>query len=122
MKHFRSVDEYLKSLPQESKTTLETFRETIRQAAPQAAEIIHYNMPAFEWNGILVWYAAYKKHIGFYPRASAIAAFRAELGGYTVSKGGIRFPLKEAIPAGLIKKIVRFRVKEKDAKAKGKNK
>jgi uncharacterized protein YdhG (YjbR/CyaY superfamily) len=69
-------------------------------------------MPAFQWNGILVWYAAFKGHIGFYPRASAMAAFKDELTKYKTSKGAIQFPMEETIPAGLVKRIVRFRVKE----------
>jgi uncharacterized protein YdhG (YjbR/CyaY superfamily) len=114
MKHFHSVEEYLSALPQTEREGLESLRKTIRQAAPQAEEVIHYNMPAFEWNGMLVWYAAFKDHIGFYPRASAIAAFKDELAGYKTSKGAIQFPIEKMIPASLVKKIVKFRVKENE--------
>jgi uncharacterized protein YdhG (YjbR/CyaY superfamily) len=69
-------------------------------------------MPAFKLNGILVWFAAFKKHIGFFPKTSAIEAFREELSGYELSKGTIRFSLDKQIPLDLVKKIVRFRVKE----------
>ena len=67
---------------------------------------------------MLVWYAAFKKHIGFYPRALAIAAFKDELTGYKTSKGAIQFPMEKAIPAGLVKKIVKFRVKENEQESK----
>lgn len=114
MKNFRAVDEYVSALPKTAKIILESLRKTILQAAPQAEEVIHYNMPAFKCNGMLVWYAAFKEHIGFYPRASAIAAFKDDLVGYKTSKGAIQFPIEKAIPAGLVKKIVKFRVKENE--------
>jgi uncharacterized protein YdhG (YjbR/CyaY superfamily) len=101
-------------LPQTARDGLESLRKTIRQAAPQAEEIIHYNMPALQWNGVLVWYAAFEEHIGFYPRASAIAAFKKELAGYKTSKGAIQFPMDKAIPAALVKKIVKFRIRENE--------
>jgi uncharacterized protein YdhG (YjbR/CyaY superfamily) len=69
-------------------------------------------MPAFKWNGMLVWYAAHTKHIGLYPRTSAMAAFRDDLAGYKTSKGAIQFPIANPIPAALIKKIVKFRIDE----------
>ncbi len=87
-------------------------RQTIRDSAPEAEETISYNMPAFKQNGILVWFAAFKNHIGFYPKVSALEAFKEKLTAYKVSKGTVRFPLKEPIPYDLVKEIVRFRVKE----------
>ena len=120
--HFHTVDEYFSALPKTVRDTLESLRKTIRQAAPQAEEVIHYNMPAFKWNGMLVWYAAFKEHIGFYPRSSAIVAFKDDLAGYKTSKGAIQFPIEKGIPAGLVKKIVKFRVKEneQDRRKRGK--
>jgi uncharacterized protein YdhG (YjbR/CyaY superfamily) len=112
MKKFETVDEYLSALPQHARAVLASLRQTIRQAAPQAEEVISYNMPAFRWNGILVWYAAFKKHVGLYPKASAIAAFQSELAPYKTSKGAIQFPIDQPIPAGLVKKIVKFRIEE----------
>ena len=112
MKKLRTVDEYVAALPKEARESLESLRNTIRQAAPQAEEVIHYNMPAFRWNGMLVWYAAFKEHIGFYPRVSAIAAFNDKLAGYKTSKGAIQFPIEKPIPAGLVKRIVEFRLEE----------
>ena len=118
MKKFRTVDEYISATPKKSRDLVESLRKIIRQAAPQAEEVIHYNMPAFKQNGMLVWYAAFKQHIGFYPRSSAIAAFKAELAGYKTTKGAIQFPIAKAIPAGLVKKIVKFRLKENEQQSR----
>lgn len=112
MKTIHTVDEYLSALPKSSKDKLEVLRRTIRKAAPEAEEVISYNMPSFKWNGMLVWYAAFKKHIGFYPKPSAIAAFQHKLTLYKTSKGAIQFPMDQPIPEELVKEIVRFRVKE----------
>jgi uncharacterized protein YdhG (YjbR/CyaY superfamily) len=119
MKNFRTVDEYLSALPKGVRDILERLRTTIRQAAPQAEEVISYNMPAFKWNGMLVWYAAFKEHIGFYPKASAIAAFKDELVRFKTSKGAIQFPIEKPIPTNLVKKIVKFRTQENE-RQKGK--
>ena len=117
MKKFKTVDDYMSSLPVAVRKRLEGLRGLIRQAAPQAEEAISYNIPAFKSNGaLLVWYAAFKTHVGFYPRASAIDAFRTELAVYKTSKGAIQFPIEKPIPAGLIKKIVKFRLKENASK------
>lgn len=93
MKQFHTVDEYVSALRGKVGERLESLRAAIRQAAPQAEEVIHYNMPAFRSIGMLVWYAAFKGHIGFYPRASAIAAFKRELASYKTSRGAIQFPM-----------------------------
>ena len=114
MTKFQTVDEYLSALSTPARDGVASLRQTIRQAAPKAEETISYNLPAFKWNGMLVWYAAFKEHIGFYPRASAIAAFKGELAGYATSKGAIQFPIAEPIPTGLVRKIVEFRVKENE--------
>ncbi len=115
---FKTVDEYLSALPANTKAILKEVRKTIRQAAPQAEELISYNMPAFRLNGMLVYYAAWKDHVGFYPVSSAIKAFQKELSDYKTSKGAIQFPIDRPIPFGLITKIVKFRVKENLEKAK----
>jgi uncharacterized protein YdhG (YjbR/CyaY superfamily) len=122
MKNFHDVDEYLSALPKTARTALERLRRTILQAAPQAEEVLHYKMPAFRHNGMLVWYAAFNKHIGFFPRASAIAAFKDKLAGYKTSKGAIQLPIDKSIPAGLIKKIVKFRVKENEEQRRERDK
>src|SRR6266513_958539 len=117
---FKTVDEYISTFPASTKAILKELRKTVKQAAPQAEELISYNMPAFTLHGRLVYYAAYKKHIGLYPISSAIKAFQRELSDYKTSKGAIQFPLDRPIPFGLITKIVKFRVKENLEKAKTK--
>lgn len=116
MKKFQSADDYLSALPQPARDAVASLRQAIQQAAPQAEEAISYNMPAFRQNGILVWYAAFKNHVGLYPKPSAIAAFKVELMPYKTSKGAIQFPIDQPIPTNLIKKIVKFRLKENSRK------
>jgi len=109
---FETIDEYIASLPSDVQAVLQQLRKTIRNAAPKAEEGISYRMPVFKLNGVLVWFAAFKDHVGFFPRESAIEAFKDKLSEYDTSKGTIRFPLGKPIPVGLINEIVRFRVKE----------
>lgn len=112
MKKFQSVDEYIIALSDPARSMIASLREAIRQAAPQAEEVISYNMPAYRWNGLLVWFAAFKTHIGFYPKPSAIAAFKRQLEPYKTSKGAIQFPIGQPIPLRLVKQIVEFRLEE----------
>lgn len=119
-KKFTTVEEYLASFPEETRAILEELRQTIKQAAPKAVEVISYNMPAFKQNRVLVYYAAAKQHIGFYPTASPIQVFKDELAKYKTSKGAIQFPLDKPIPKALVKKIVKYRVEEDMEKAKKK--
>jgi uncharacterized protein YdhG (YjbR/CyaY superfamily) len=105
-----SVDGYISSFPPEVKILLNELRKTIRAAAPNAEEVISYNMPAYKQKGILVYFAGYKKHVGFYPTASGIANFRKEIENYKWSKGAIQFPINEKLPLPLIKRIVKFRL------------
>ncbi len=91
---FNSVDDYFASFPENVRCILGEVRRAIREVVPEAEEIISYQMPAFKLKGILVWYAAYKNHIGFYPRVSAIVAFKDKLIRYKVSKGTVQFPVK----------------------------
>jgi uncharacterized protein YdhG (YjbR/CyaY superfamily) len=109
---FNTVEQYLSALPGNSKDILQELRDAIQSAAPQAEEVISYNIPAFRLGGMLVWYAAFKNHVGLYPRASGIAAFKKELSAYVGAKGSVQFPIDEPLPLGLIRKIVKFRVKE----------
>jgi uncharacterized protein YdhG (YjbR/CyaY superfamily) len=109
---FGSIDEYIAAFPEDKQVLLETVRATIRAAAPEAEERISYQMPAFALHGNLVYFAALKNHIGFYPTSSGIAAFKEELSGYETSKGAIKFPLTRPLPLELISKIVQFRVRE----------
>jgi len=119
---FKTVDEYLSALPANTKGILKEVRKTIKQAAPQAEEMISYNMPAFKLFGGLIWYAAWKEHISLYPRSSRMEAFIKELSEYEGSKGTIKFPIDKPIPFDLISKIAKFRVKEILEEAKVKKK
>ncbi len=109
---FKTVEEYFSTLAEPAKTLMEQMRATIKKAAPGAEEVISYNMPAFRLNGMLVWYAAFTSHIGLYPRASGIEAFKKELAGYKNAKGSVQFPMDRPLPVALITRIVKFRVKE----------
>ncbi len=117
---FKTIDEYINSFPDDIQLILETTRQTIRKATPGAIEVISYRMPGFKLNGSLVWFAAFKTHIGFYPTSSGVEAFKIELSSYKTSKGAIQFPLDKPIPYDLVEKIVLFRVKENLAKKKNK--
>ncbi len=112
MKTFESVDQYIASFPPETQALLQLMRITIQKAAPKSKETISYNMPAFRQDGILVYFAGYKKHIGFYPHGSGIAAFKNELSIYKGAKGSVQFPLDQKLPVKIISAIVKFRVKE----------
>ena len=116
-KGFKTVNEYIGTFPKNVQNILETLRQSIRDSAPEAEEVISYQMPAFKLNGILVWFAAFKNHIGFFPKTSAIEAFKDELSNYEVSKGTVRFPLDKPIPLDLVKKIIKYRVKENLARS-----
>jgi uncharacterized protein YdhG (YjbR/CyaY superfamily) len=111
---------YLSGFPNEIQTRLKQVRASIKKAAPKAEESISYRMPAFKYKGILVWIAAHKNHIGLYPKASGIAAFRKELSVYKMAKGSVQFPFDKPLPLGLIIKIVKFRLKENEQNASGK--
>ena len=115
---YETIDEYIKTFPEDVQRVLEKVRQTIRKAAPEATEAISYQMPTFKLNGNLVHFAAFKNHIGFYPIPSGIEAFREELSPYIRGKGTIQFPLDRPIPYGLLEKVVLFRVKENLAKQK----
>ena len=108
----RNIDDYIAHCPEHVREKLEEIRATIRKAAPGADETISYRMPAFNQNGILVYFAAQTRHIGFYPTSSGVRAFKDELGNYKSSTGAIQFPLDKPLPLGLISRIVRFRVRE----------
>ena len=104
-------NDYAAALSPKVRTLLRKMRQTIRTAAPKAQETIGYGIPAFTLGGKkLVWFAAFKGHIGFYPGAAAIAAFARDLSAYKTAKGSVQFPFDEPLPHELIAKIVRFRV------------
>jgi uncharacterized protein YdhG (YjbR/CyaY superfamily) len=118
MKKPVNFNEYISDFPKETQKMLKQLRVTIKEIAPGADEVMSYGMPAFKLNGMLVWFAAYAKHIGFYPKASGIEVFKKELSIYKGAKGSVQFPLTEPLPLGLISKIVKFRVKENLQKTK----
>ena len=111
------IDGYIAAFPVHIQHILQKIRLTIKKAAPDALEKISYQMPAFTLKGILVYFAAHKNHIGFYPTSSGIKVFKDELAGYNFSKGAIQFPIDKPIPLKLITKIVKFRVEENLEKA-----
>ena len=108
----KNVDEYTSNFPLEVQEKLRDLRELIKEIAPSAEEKISYQMPAFFQNGILVYFAAYKNHIGLYALPSGNSAFQKELSKYKIGKDSIRFPLDQPLPIKLITKIVKFRVQE----------
>lgn len=111
--NFQTIDEYIKTFPQDIQIVLNQVRLAIKEAAPQATETISYQMPTFKLNGKnLVHFAAWKNHIGFYPTPSGTEKFKKEISQYTYAKGSIQFPLDKPIPLPLIAKIVKFRVEE----------
>jgi uncharacterized protein YdhG (YjbR/CyaY superfamily) len=110
---FSAVDEYLSFQTQEKRRILEKLRIAVKQVVPLAEEVISYNMPAFKFHGIILYYAAHKEHIGFYPgNSKLIIDFNDELKGFETSKGTIRFPIHKPLPINLIKKIAKIRADE----------
>ncbi len=116
------IDEYISGFPKEVQALLEKMRGTIRKAAPEAQETISYNVPAFILGGKkLVWFAAFKSHVGFYPGAAAIAAFKKKLSGYKTARGSAQFPFKDPLPLDLVSRIVKFRVNASKPTSKQQN-
>ena len=113
----KTIDAYIAQFPSEVQSVLHELRKVIREAVPDAEEKISYQMPAFYLHGNLVYFAAYKNHIGFYPTASGIEAFKKELSAFKGAKGSVQFPIDQLLPFELIKKIVRYRAKENLNKA-----
>jgi uncharacterized protein YdhG (YjbR/CyaY superfamily) len=114
---YKTIDEYISTFPPDIQKMLEDLRATIKASAPEAEEKISYQMPAFFLKGNLVYFAAFKNHIGFYPTSSGIEAFKQELSVYECSKGTVRFPIGKPLPLELISKIVQFRVIENRKRA-----
>ncbi len=112
MKAFKDIDGYIASFPPPVRKELKAIRKTIRAAAPGATEKIAYGIPTFHLEKNLVHFAAFKAHISFFPTSSPIKVFKKELSRYETSRGTIRFPLGKRVPLALIRKIVRFRVKQ----------
>lgn len=107
-----SITEYINAAPKEARQKLREMRACIRAAAPEAKESLKWGMPAFSYQRILVTFAAFQHHIGFYPTPSAVRAFADELSKFVTAKGSIQFPLEKPLPLRLIRKITAFRVRE----------
>jgi uncharacterized protein YdhG (YjbR/CyaY superfamily) len=108
----KDIDEYIAGFPEEVQEILEKLRMVIREAAPDAEEAIKYRMPTFTLKGNLVHFAAFRKHIGFYPAPKGIEEFKDELSVYKGAKGSVQFPLGEPLPFELVSRIVKFRVRK----------
>jgi uncharacterized protein YdhG (YjbR/CyaY superfamily) len=109
----QSIDDYIAEFPPETRRALAEVRAAIRAEAPDAVETISYAIPTFDLKGRhIVHFAGYARHVGFYPTASGIAAFSAELAGYKSAKGSLQFPLDRPMPLDLVRRIVAFRVRE----------
>jgi uncharacterized protein YdhG (YjbR/CyaY superfamily) len=116
----KNVDEYLAGVPKEARASLEKLRKTIKAAAPRATEVISYQMPMYKQNGMVIGFAAFKDHCSIFPGSAVMDAYREELKRYDTSKGTIRFPANKPLSATLVKKLVRARIKENEARAKRK--
>ena len=118
----KDIDEYIAGFPADVRERLEKMRAAIKNAAPQAEERISYRMPTFFLNGNLVYFAAFKNHIGFYPGAGAVESFKQELSIYRGAKGSVQLPMDQPIPTDLIERIVKFRIEENLGRAEAKRK
>ena len=107
-----SVDEYIAAFPAEVQARLQELRTIIKAAAPEAEERISYQMPAYFWKGVLVYFGGFKDHISFFPTSSGVNAFEKELAEYKISKGTIQLLLDRPFPVELIQKIVKYRIEE----------
>ena len=117
MKTAASVDEYIANADAKAKKALKDIRKTIRMAAPKAEEVISYQIPGYKYQGMLAFFAAWKDHISFYPAPWGADALQKDMLAYEGSKGTIKFPLDKPMPLTLIKKMVKYRVKENEMKA-----
>ena len=107
-----TIDEFIAGFPSATQVLMEQLRATIRAVAPEATETINYGIPTFILKGNLVHFSAYKNHIGFYPGASGIEAFKDALSGYKSAKGSVQFPIDEPMPLELVREIVQYRVQQ----------
>lgn len=117
MKTYATVDEYIAIAEPKVKKALKDIRKTIKTAAPKAEEVISYQIPGYKYHGMLVFFAAWKNHISLYPAPWSADSLKKEMSVYEGSKGTIKFPIDEPMPLTLIKKMVKYRVKENEARA-----
>lgn len=114
----KDVDAYIAGFPDDVQDRLTRMRTAVLKAAPRAEEVISYGMPAYKYHGMLVFFGAFKKHIGFYATPTGHKAFKKELSVYKQGKGSVQFPFNEPLPLALVSKIVKFRVKENTEREK----
>jgi uncharacterized protein YdhG (YjbR/CyaY superfamily) len=112
----KDIDDYIAGFSPDVQKILRRIRSSIHDAAPAAQETISYQIPAFALNGVLVYFAAFKQHIGFYPPVRGDAGLEKAVASYAGEKGNLRFPLDQPIPYGLIRRIVKQRVRQNQAK------
>jgi uncharacterized protein YdhG (YjbR/CyaY superfamily) len=116
----KNVEEYLAGVPEPARSTLNKLRAAIRSAVPpEATETISYRIPAFKYEGVLVWFAAFSNHCSLFPTAAVVEAFKNELKGFSTSKGTIHFPTDRPLPTALVKKLVKARVAQVESKKRG---
>ena len=111
------VDEYFAGVPKEARVVLEKLRQTIKAAAPMASEVISYQMPMYKHHGMVIGFAAFKDHCSIFPGSAVMDAHKEELKRYSTSKGTIRFPVNKPLPAALVKKLVKMRIRENEVRA-----
>lgn len=117
MKGPATVDEYMAELPEKEREVLSDLRKTIKATAPKAEEAISYGIPGYKYHGMLVYFAAFKKHLSFFPGSSTIDQFGDEVKKYKTSKGTLQFTVDKPISTSLVKKIVKARMKQNEANA-----
>ena len=115
---YSSIEEYISSFPEPARAKLTELRNLIKKLVPEAKEKISYQMPAFTLNGMLLYFAGYAKHIGFYPGVRTVEHFKSELSDYKTLKGTVQFPLNQPLPIELIKRMILFRLDENMLKKK----
>jgi uncharacterized protein YdhG (YjbR/CyaY superfamily) len=120
--NYTTVDGYIAVFPKETQALLQQLRKTIKAAATEAEEVISYGMPGYRYHGMLVYFAGYKNHIGFYGTPTAHESFKKALSIYKSGKGSVQFPLDKPLPLALVTKIVKFRVKANEEKMAAKKK
>jgi uncharacterized protein YdhG (YjbR/CyaY superfamily) len=118
----KTIDEYISAFPPDVQAILQKVRQVVQSAAPDAQETISYQIPAFKWKGVLVYFAAFQKHLGFYPPVRGDAELEQAVAAYAGEKGNLRFPLDQPIPFDLIERITKLRVEQNGAKAAAKGK
>jgi uncharacterized protein YdhG (YjbR/CyaY superfamily) len=111
-----TVDEYLAELPQPVRRVLGNLRKTIRATAPKADEVIGYGMPGYKYHGMLVYFAAFKSHCSFFPGTSMLEQFGAEVAPFKTSKGTLQFTVEKPLPQPLVRRIVKERMKQNEAR------